>query len=526
MGRTRRRCGGASARALLLSLAGALCLQQPSSALRHGLRPRPPATRLGAFNYDPWGYYMNRTAGDSMAASASSVEAPPTRRNVAREVKLQPSSAPPPAPTAPTAPSNGRSVQLYPQGRNGAPALPVGYGPAHNFTAAGVAPPAPLLPDAAEAARLLRVNAQLRGKLAYLESRVRSLENTLSLTRISRAKMSGGQLDSADRELALQIAPGLPEQEQLLLGCTAAGAIAGLAVGNVLRHTVLWMHYIGGSGLVGAIAGAVLAVYYSNRDDGPGHLTRAAGKLVVLLGIRSYALGMEVAYLWDSWQLPDRIATRMLRFSDRFGVTRMLNDCGRAATATTVFIKEIPARTRSGVASLRTPVATSRRMKDEMIVAARVLRVRLYLLRRRQQRMKKRRAKARAAAQRAAEEQAALAAAMQAAENGAEEKDGADAADPLSKSILAVQNFFGSIGGAGKGESAAPGEQASQGGKGGAWRNGARERAAAAAAAAAAAPRQEADAQRPLPWWHLGGTGRGAAKRDPQDSGISVEGQG
>ncbi|KAM3572807.1 hypothetical protein VYU27_005220 [Nannochloropsis oceanica] len=89
----------------------------------------------------------------------------------------------------------------------------------------------------------------------------------------------------------------LPDGEQLLLGCTFAGAVLGLFVGRALLNKQMYL---------GGVGGAVLGVHFFNQDGNFGAAIRAMGKLVLYACDRLAYAWSEVKFNWKAWRVYER----------------------------------------------------------------------------------------------------------------------------------------------------------------------------------------------------------------------------
>lgn len=139
------------------------------------------------------------------------------------------------------------------------------------------------------------VEVDLRLKLGNLENRVRRLEEELRLARSAQEKL---RIQSANKKVAevTSAVGGIPEEEQLLLGCTASGAVIGLVVGRIFGQVYL-----------GAIAGATAAVFFFSRESHWGNFVRISGKLAVISFYKGLALVQELTMRWKAWRVYERL---------------------------------------------------------------------------------------------------------------------------------------------------------------------------------------------------------------------------
>ncbi|CAM9192817.1 unnamed protein product [Phaeothamnion confervicola] len=124
-----------------------------------------------------------------------------------------------------------------------------------------------------------------------------------------------GSCDAAIQVASVSQAVALPEEEQLLLGCTAAGAVLGLILGRLVRQV-----YMGG------IAGAVAAVAWSNRDTRLGAFVRTCGKLAVIGAYRAVALQQELTLRWKAWRVYERVYKEFEKLERRYEVSNRVAD--------------------------------------------------------------------------------------------------------------------------------------------------------------------------------------------------------
>jgi hypothetical protein len=70
----------------------------------------------------------------------------------------------------------------------------------------------------------------------------------------------------------------------------------GLVCGKIFRQVYL-----------GAVAGAVMAVYWSSKPNSrPGNFTRISGKLAVISAYKIRALWQELVLRWRAWNVYKR----------------------------------------------------------------------------------------------------------------------------------------------------------------------------------------------------------------------------
>ena len=89
----------------------------------------------------------------------------------------------------------------------------------------------------------------------------------------------------------------LPDGEQLLLGCTFAGAVLGLFVGRALLSKQMYL---------GGVGGAVLGVHFFNKDGNFGAAIRAMGKLTLYMCDRLAYAWSEMKFNWKAWRVYER----------------------------------------------------------------------------------------------------------------------------------------------------------------------------------------------------------------------------
>ncbi len=151
------------------------------------------------------------------------------------------------------------------------------------------------------------------GNLAYelrmleLEGRILKLEGQTA--RAGKGAMGGGGAGSGGGGVgaggkkgavgagAGQFGHILPDGEQLLLGCTFAGAVLGLLVGRALLSKQMYM---------GGVGGAVLGVHFFNKEGNFGACIRALGKLVLYACDRLAYAWAELKFNWKAWRVYER----------------------------------------------------------------------------------------------------------------------------------------------------------------------------------------------------------------------------
>lgn len=154
------------------------------------------------------------------------------------------------------------------------------------------------------------VNATTSGdNLAYelrlleLESRLLKLEGITGRTAssggggASGGKKRGGNVQGATGTGSSAFNHILPDGEQLLLGCTFAGAVLGLFVGRALFNRQMYL---------GSVGGAVLGVHFFNKEGNFGACIRALGKLVLYACDRLAYAWSELKFNWKAWRVYER----------------------------------------------------------------------------------------------------------------------------------------------------------------------------------------------------------------------------
>ncbi|KAG5188029.1 hypothetical protein JKP88DRAFT_306175 [Tribonema minus] len=175
-------------------------------------------------------------------------------------------------------------------------------------------------------------------RLAQLENRVKAMEADVRATVAANAQLRASAARLRERNDALKAhlygaqartigprmsaAVGGPlshDEETLQLGCTAAGALGGLAAGKVIGQV-----YLGG------VAGAVAAALYAHRPDSrAGNFVRICGKAVIIGAYKIRALWQEFLVRWRAWNVYERLFKEWEALDRKFAVTERvgsLND--------------------------------------------------------------------------------------------------------------------------------------------------------------------------------------------------------
>jgi hypothetical protein len=108
---------------------------------------------------------------------------------------------------------------------------------------------------------------------------------------------AGGKKGVAGAAGSGQFSHILPDGEQLLLGCTFAGAVLGLLVGRALLSKQMYL---------GGVGGAVLGVHFFNKEGNFGACIRALGKLVLYACDRLAYAWAELRFNWKAWKVYER----------------------------------------------------------------------------------------------------------------------------------------------------------------------------------------------------------------------------